>query len=628
MRSSVLLICASLVMSLAARPSGAQPAKPSLVVVLVVDQMRRDYIQDYGPKWTKGLRRLVDQGAWFTKRRLSVHDDADVRRATRPSAPARCRRRTASSATSGGIAPHSRPCRAPATAARAKCRTARGKPVQRRQRADAPGAELAVGHRQVRRPRGRRCRSSARRRRCWPARDAATRCCGSRAAAGVRRRPGRRRRRSRCCARPSARPSRPISGSSGNGPRRSPTTNSTTRAWARSRPDEWDAEMPHALKPRDGKPSDVLLQRRGRKVRTPTPPSDGWPSAAIDGMKLGQGRHDGLPRRQLLGARPRGPRLRSAQPRGPGRAAAPRRCGRQAARPARQARRTRQVRRSPSRADHGVAVIPEQAAADGLDAGRIKMAEIIALVDKVTSEKLGAGRWVAIEAYSEFYFRGPVFERDRRRSRAAGGHQAGDSARCRASRACTTARKCRRLADQRRPAGAGGCRGLLSRPQRRPDHRPQAATGSSSPTTRRSSPATPRPTARATPTTPRCRSSCSGRASRPGSTRRRPRPPTSRRRWRSWPASRCRRLPGGPSTRRSRSEMAHGLRTPGLDAGAADSAGPCGDLRRPGPAGRAARRGPRGGQHHARRRSEPGPALPSRHRGRWPPGRLRRARKA
>ncbi len=28
--------------------------------------MRRDYIQDYGPKWTKGLRRLVDEGAWFT----------------------------------------------------------------------------------------------------------------------------------------------------------------------------------------------------------------------------------------------------------------------------------------------------------------------------------------------------------------------------------------------------------------------------------------------------------------------------------------------------------------------------------------------------------------------------------
>ena len=48
-------------------PVGArQPARPSLVVVIVVDQMRRDYIDDYGPKWKKGLRRIVDYGAFFT----------------------------------------------------------------------------------------------------------------------------------------------------------------------------------------------------------------------------------------------------------------------------------------------------------------------------------------------------------------------------------------------------------------------------------------------------------------------------------------------------------------------------------------------------------------------------------
>ena len=39
---------------------------PSLVLVIVVDQMRQDYITDYGGHWTKGLRRLVDQGASFT----------------------------------------------------------------------------------------------------------------------------------------------------------------------------------------------------------------------------------------------------------------------------------------------------------------------------------------------------------------------------------------------------------------------------------------------------------------------------------------------------------------------------------------------------------------------------------
>ena len=47
----------------AARPALADP--PKLVVILVVDQMRGDYIQRYGGQWTKGLRRLVDEGALF-----------------------------------------------------------------------------------------------------------------------------------------------------------------------------------------------------------------------------------------------------------------------------------------------------------------------------------------------------------------------------------------------------------------------------------------------------------------------------------------------------------------------------------------------------------------------------------
>ncbi len=66
MRSLVPLIVATLAVSLLSIPAPAQPARPSLVVVIVVDQMRRDYIQDYGAKWTKGLRRLLDEGARFT----------------------------------------------------------------------------------------------------------------------------------------------------------------------------------------------------------------------------------------------------------------------------------------------------------------------------------------------------------------------------------------------------------------------------------------------------------------------------------------------------------------------------------------------------------------------------------
>jgi predicted AlkP superfamily pyrophosphatase or phosphodiesterase len=40
-------------------------SSPKLVVVIVVDQMRGDYIERYGHQWTQGLRRLVKQGAWY-----------------------------------------------------------------------------------------------------------------------------------------------------------------------------------------------------------------------------------------------------------------------------------------------------------------------------------------------------------------------------------------------------------------------------------------------------------------------------------------------------------------------------------------------------------------------------------
>src|SRR5262249_8006170 len=45
----------------------ADSLPPKLVVVIVVDQMRRDYVADYGSHWTRGLRRIFDQGAWFTE---------------------------------------------------------------------------------------------------------------------------------------------------------------------------------------------------------------------------------------------------------------------------------------------------------------------------------------------------------------------------------------------------------------------------------------------------------------------------------------------------------------------------------------------------------------------------------
>ncbi len=46
--------------------AGARPReKPKLVVLLVVDQMRGDYVDKFRGQWTAGLKRLVDEGAWF-----------------------------------------------------------------------------------------------------------------------------------------------------------------------------------------------------------------------------------------------------------------------------------------------------------------------------------------------------------------------------------------------------------------------------------------------------------------------------------------------------------------------------------------------------------------------------------
>jgi predicted AlkP superfamily pyrophosphatase or phosphodiesterase len=49
----------------APRAVAATPTKPKLFVLIVADQFRADYIARYGSMWTKGLRRLVDTGAYF-----------------------------------------------------------------------------------------------------------------------------------------------------------------------------------------------------------------------------------------------------------------------------------------------------------------------------------------------------------------------------------------------------------------------------------------------------------------------------------------------------------------------------------------------------------------------------------
>ena len=41
------------------------PTHPKLIVMIVVDQMRADYVDKFRGQWTAGLKRLIEQGAWF-----------------------------------------------------------------------------------------------------------------------------------------------------------------------------------------------------------------------------------------------------------------------------------------------------------------------------------------------------------------------------------------------------------------------------------------------------------------------------------------------------------------------------------------------------------------------------------
>lgn len=65
MSRTLKTVCVASLLACLSGSITAQPAPPRLLVVIVVDQMRTDYISTYGHQWTKGLRRLVDTGAWF-----------------------------------------------------------------------------------------------------------------------------------------------------------------------------------------------------------------------------------------------------------------------------------------------------------------------------------------------------------------------------------------------------------------------------------------------------------------------------------------------------------------------------------------------------------------------------------
>ena len=179
-------------------------------------------------------------------------------------------------------------------------------------------------------------------------------------------------------------------------------------------------------------------------------------------------------------------------------------------------------------ADHGVADDPEQTGRRR----RQPSAEIIATIDGALAPFFGPGKYVAHTAYTDIYL-APASSigsrpspdahgRGARRARRAARHRARVSSPTRSAIRASVPARTRSSAPRR-------CQ-LLRRPQRRHHHRAGSRTGCSRPR--------PPPTAPSTPTTSGCRSSSSVPVSRRASTTGRPRPPTSRRRWRRLPAPR------------------------------------------------------------------------------------------
>ena len=60
-----IVIAAALTIALAPAPQAQPAAPPKLAVIIVVDQMRADYVDRFEDEWKGGLKRMVADGAWF-----------------------------------------------------------------------------------------------------------------------------------------------------------------------------------------------------------------------------------------------------------------------------------------------------------------------------------------------------------------------------------------------------------------------------------------------------------------------------------------------------------------------------------------------------------------------------------
>jgi predicted AlkP superfamily pyrophosphatase or phosphodiesterase len=390
-------------------PTVAANGAPALVVVLVVDQMRRDYIEDYGGPWTGGLRRLRDEGAWFTK--------AAYPYLTTLTCPGHATISTGSLPSTHGIISNQWWDRS--SQQLISCTS------------DPASKEVPYGNTP---PNG----GSSGRLLAVP----------TFASALADRKPGAGRvvalsLKAAAAAMLAGMKGNPVIWRQGTG--WSSSTTYTTEpdktvmkfitgnpierefgtAWTREgkktdykyedkavgeKPSsEWDVEFPHQLQPRSGKPTTFFYE-----AWQESPFADAYlarlAAAIVDGLKLGQGSATdylaiSFSTLDIVG-HDFGPRSHEVQD-------VLRRLdetiGTLIAQLDNKVGHDRYV--LVLSADHGVATIPEQMKADGQDAGRVKMAEIMALVDGVVTKKFGNGRWVAIQAYSEFYFRAGVYDR-------------------------------------------------------------------------------------------------------------------------------------------------------------------------------------------------------------------------
>src|SRR5512132_3159593 len=73
MRFSSAVACSALLALTFALPprtvagQRSAPSGPKLIVILVADQMRFDYLERYSGRFTGGLKRLMENGAWFQR---------------------------------------------------------------------------------------------------------------------------------------------------------------------------------------------------------------------------------------------------------------------------------------------------------------------------------------------------------------------------------------------------------------------------------------------------------------------------------------------------------------------------------------------------------------------------------